>query len=210
MDYSKYVGKRVADMSNKKIYSSVNGIVGQCVWYVRCRAMEKCSKNTGIYGNANTWYNSATSRKMSTSKTPQSNSIACFNNGKYGHVIFIEYVDKNYVYYTEANANGDNSLSSDDGVLKKQTTKAFTSRKGYRGCICLEEKSKYKTMLVLAKNGLNYRTSCKVAGSNKVGTLSYGAKVKVLKNWSKTADGYKWYKIKIGSKHCYCVSDWLG
>lgn len=207
MDYSKYVGKRIANM-NSKIYSRANGIVGQCVWYVRCRALEKCNKNTGIYGNANTWYNTAIVNKIPTGKTPETNSIACFNNGTYGHVIFVEYVDNSFVYYTEANANADNRMSADDGVLKKITIKAFTSRKGYQGCIYLCPQ-KYKSMKVTAKDGLNYRTSCKVAGNNKAGTLSFGAKVSVLKNWSKTAEGYKWYKIKMGKKHYYCVSNWL-
>lgn len=209
MDYSKYVGKCLANMNNKKVYSSVNGIVGQCVWYVRCRALEKCNKNTGIYGNANTWYNTAKAKKLSVGKSPRTNSIACFNSGAYGHVIYVEYVDNNYVYYTEANANGDNAVSTDDGVLKRQTKSKFTLRKGYQGCIYLTAVNEYKTMQVTAKDGLNYRTSCKVTSKNKAGVLRYAAKVSVLKNWSKTAESYKWYKIKIGKKHYYCVSNWL-
>lgn len=209
MDYSKYLGKRLADFSNSKIYSNSNGIVAQCVWYVRCRTLEKCGKNTGIYGDANTWYDTAVLKKLSVGKSPKTNSIACFNCGSYGHVIFVEYVDENFVYYTEANSNGDNCLSSDDGILKKQSIKIFTARTGYQGCIYITANPVYKTMKVTAKDGLNYRTSCKVVSSSKAGTLSYGSKVSVMKDWSKTTQGYKWYKIKIGKKHYYCVSKWL-
>lgn len=209
MDYSKNLGKRIADFSNVKIYSSKNGIIAQCVWYVRCRALEKLGKNTGIMGNANTWYSSAKAKKLNTGKQPKSDSIACFNSGRYGHVIYVEYVSGDTVYYTEANANADNQLSFDDGILKKTSVSAFTSRKGYQGCIYLGEFESLKTMTVNAKDGLNYRTDCKVLKSTRAGVLKNGAKVNVVNGWSKKADGYNWLKIKIGSKYYYCVSNWL-
>lgn len=209
MDYSKCLGKRLADFANEKIYGSANGIVAQCVWYVRCRAIEKCGKNPGIYGNANIWYKSASEKKMPVGKAPKTNSIACFNNGKYGHVIFVEYADDKYVYYTEANANSDNCMSFDDGVLKRQTVKSFISRKGYQGCIYLETQDCDSIMRVTAKDGLNYRTSCKVSPSSLAGTLSYGTKVTVVKGWSKFSEGYTWCKIRFGKKYYYCVKKWL-
>ena len=209
MNYSKNLGKRIADFSNVKIYSSKNGIVGQCVWYVRCRALEKLGKNTGIMGNANLWYSSAVSKKLPTGNLLKSDSIACFNNGNYGHVIYVEYVSGNTIYYTEANSNADNKLSSDDGILKKSSVSAFTSRKGYQGCIYLMHNEIIKIMTVKAKDGLNYRNDCKVSKNTLCGTLSNGVKVNVVKGWSKKADGYNWNKIKIGSKYYYCVSTWL-
>ena len=186
MDYNKFLGKRLANFKNTKIYGSNNGIIAQCVWYVRCRALEKCSINTGITGNANTWYNQAEAKKLPTSKKPISNSIACFQNGKYGHVIFIENVTSNTVFYTEANSNNDNKLSADDGVLKKQDINAFMNRSGYQGCICLQSATSitqehYLIMKVTAKNGLNYRSTYKVSSSTLAGTLKYGTKVKVIK-----------------------------
>ena len=209
MNYSKNIGKRLANFSNTKIYNSKNGIVAQCVWYVRCRALEKLGKNTGIIGNANVWYTNAKAKKLSTGKYPKSDSIACFNNGKYGHVIFIEYVHENTLYYTESNSNSDDTLSADDGILKRTTISEFTSRKGYQGCIYLNETENLKVMTVKAKDGLNYRTDCKVSKSTLSGTLSYGAKVNVVSGWRKNSGGYNWSKIKIGGKYYYCVSDWL-
>ena len=209
MNYSKYLGKRLADFGNKNIYNSANGIVAQCVWYVRCRALEKCGKSTGIYGNANVWYESAKTKGLPVGKVPKTNSIACFNAGKYGHVIFVEFADEDYVYYTEANSNSDNVISPDDGVLKRQKKSDFTGRKGFQGCIYLASQSDYTSMKVTARNGLNYRTSCKVIPATLAGTLSFGSKVSVVTDWSKTSGGYKWRKIRVGKKYFYCVTDWL-
>lgn len=214
MNYNELLGKRPANFENTKIYGSNNGIIAQCVWYVRCRALEKCGINTGITGNANTWYNQAEAKKLQTSKNPISNSIACFRNGKYGHVIFIENVTGNTVFYTEANSNNDNMLSADDGILKKQDITAFMNRSGYQGCICLQSVSeimqeKYMIMKVTAKNGLNYRTTYKVSESTFAGTLKHDTKVKVVKGWGWTANGYTWYKVLLNGKYYYCVKNWL-
>lgn len=213
MNYDKLLGKRLGDFSNSRIYSYKNGIVGQCVWYVRCRALEKCNVDTGITGNANTWYTTALSKKLNVTKTPVSDSVACFSNGKYGHVVFVEHVTANTVYYTEANSNNDNKLSADDGILKSQSLSSFINRTGYQGCIVLSSKSKTNeslfTMKVTAKDGLNYRTNYKVAKNTLAGTLPYGTRVKVVKGWGWTTGGYTWYKILIDGKYYYCVKDWL-
>lgn len=217
MDYNKSLRKRLADFNNTKIYNNTNGIVGQCVWYVRCRALEKCKTDTGITGNANTWYNSAIAKKLTVSKEPVSDSIACFSSGKYGHVIYVEHVSDGIVYYTEANSNNDNKLSADDGILKKQSLNTFIKRAGYQGCIVLLPKNNatknneyYLTMKVTAKGGLNYRTHYKVTPGTLVGTLPYGTKVRVVKGWGWTTGGHTWYKILLGGKYYYCVKDWLG
>lgn len=137
INYESKLGTRLANFNNTSIYNSANGIVGQCVWYVFCRSIEKCGKNTGIYGNANTWWYSARAKGMKTSSVPVTNSIACFNGGSYGHVIFVESVSGNTVYYTEANNPCNNVVDSGDGVLKKESISYFTSRSGYQGCIVL-------------------------------------------------------------------------
>lgn len=137
LDYSKYVGKRLANFSNSKIYNNTNGIVGQCVWYVYCRTIEKSGKSIGIHGNANEWWSSAKSMGLRTSASPISNSIACFNCGTYGHVIFVENVTGNTVYYTECNTPANNILDANDGILKKTTVSSFKSMSGYQGCIVL-------------------------------------------------------------------------
>lgn len=138
MNYESKLGKRLADLSSS---AYAQGIKAQCVWYVRGRAKEKCGTDTGIIGNANIWYESAKAKGLKLSSEPISNSIACFNSGRYGHVIFIECTDGNWVYYTEANADADNRLSSDDGALKRQTAAEFKARKGYQGCICIGDTS---------------------------------------------------------------------
>lgn len=186
IDYEKNTGKRLADFSSR-IYSSANGIVGQCVWYVRCRALEKCRSESGIYGNANTWYKTAQSKGLKLSARPVSNSIACFNSGRYGHVIFIECADGETVYYTEANSNGDNRLSPDDGILRKQNIKSFTARKGYQGCIIVGDSSeKPASHEPTFKIGRNYTLTVNLKVRVAAGTDSCQKKRCEL-----TADGKK-------------------
>jgi len=142
--YSSRVGQRLADFNNYGYSSSYNtSSKGQCVWYVRGRAYEKLGVNTGLNGNGNAWYNNAIKAGLSTGYEVRSNSIACFNGGTYGHVIFVEWVDGDTVYYTEANKTADNVVSSDDGVLTKSTISGLRSRLSgsYQGCIYLTSSS---------------------------------------------------------------------
>lgn len=96
------VGKKIAATHN---YS--DGLTGECVWYVRGRAKEKMGVDTGIYGNANTWYGKAkkSARLSANSTSIKPNTVACYAKGQtgsqYGHVIYIEGVDGDNVYYTE-------------------------------------------------------------------------------------------------------------
>ena len=134
-DISSKLGQRIANVSSYK-----DGITGECVWYVRGRAKEKLGINTGIYGNANQWYGLAKAKGLPTGTAVKSNSIACYNGGKYGHVIYVEEVVGNNVYYTEANVQApisDGKISSLDGVLKVKSLSAFTSG-SYQGCIYLK------------------------------------------------------------------------
>lgn len=55
---------------------------------------------------------------------------------------------------------------------------------------------------------VNYRSGAGTSYSIK-GTLQSGKAVKVVKGYSKSANGYTWYKIKIGSAYYYCVSEYL-
>ena len=55
---------------------------------------------------------------------------------------------------------------------------------------------------------LNYRSGAGTSYSVK-GTLTSGKAVKVVKGYSKSANGYTWYKIKIGSTYYYCVKNYL-
>lgn len=118
--YSSSVGKRVA---NTATYN--NGAAkGQCVWYVRGRANEKLGKTVGSLGNANEmWYNAKSDSKLSaTTENIKPNIIVSYNKGtssggqKYGHVIYIEDVVGDTVYYTEGGSGY--YKNGTDGVVK--------------------------------------------------------------------------------------------
>lgn len=137
---SSQLGKRIAS-----VYSYPKGTsrIGECVWYVRGRAAEKLGVNTGITGNGCQWFGVAKARGLATGRAVRSNSIACFGATKknsYGHVIFVEEVVGNNVYYTEANVEkpySDGKISPMDGVLKVKSVSAFTGG-AYQGCIYLK------------------------------------------------------------------------
>lgn len=114
------VGKKIADTSN---YNN-SAAKGQCVWYVRGRASQKLGVDTGAIGNANEmWYNAKSSARLSASADNiRPNMIASYKTGtssngaKYGHVIFIEDVIGDTVYYTEGGSSY--YRNGTDGVLK--------------------------------------------------------------------------------------------
>lgn len=135
IDYGNTIGQRLADFNNAAYKNQ--GILAQCVWYVRGRGIEKLNINTGITGNANLWFGSALKKGIATGADLKPDSIVCFNFGTYGHVLYIEHIIDDKVYYTECNVPMDNKLSADDGLLKVTTISEMTSRKGYQGCIYL-------------------------------------------------------------------------
>ncbi len=55
---------------------------------------------------------------------------------------------------------------------------------------------------------VNYRSGAGTSYAVK-GTLANGKTVNVVKGFSQTANGYKWFKIKIGTSYYYCVSEFL-
>ena len=70
--------------------------------------------------------------KRMKSNKPKANSIAVFgSSGSRGHVVFVEYVEDGYVYFSEANCAPSNNGRFDigeDGILKRQTIAQFESR----------------------------------------------------------------------------------
>lgn len=197
MIYKNYLGKRLGNF-NSSYYN--DGIRGQCVWYVRGRAKEKVGVDTGIHGDAKTWYTQGKHK----GKTPKSNSIACLTSGPYGHVIYVESVEGKTIYYTEANVGGI------DGVLKSSSVAAFMGKSGYQGCIYLEE---YKKPAVNPKHGtavttvsLNYR---KTPNGEKAGILAMGTVVTFADSSKVTAGGYTWRKITINDKTYYVADKYL-
>ncbi len=190
---------------NTKYYN--DGIRGQCVWYVRGRAKEKVGVDTGIRGNAKLWYDQAKYK----GRQPENDSIACFNGGNYGHVIFVESVENGLVYYTESNAKGTNKngyISPDDGVLKKLPTEDFTKRSGYQGCIYLTEYKCEKSCKNTAKTLTNLHYRYKPNG-NIAGTLSKGTVVEYIPNTETEQAGYCWIKVKYNGKEYYAAKNYL-
>lgn len=116
-------GKKIANTNN---YNN-SAAKGQCVWYVRGRAAEKLGKDTGSIGNANEmWYNAKSDAKVSAkAENIKPNMIVSYDKGtssagqKYGHVIYIEAVVGDTVYYTEGGSGY--HKNGTDGVVKTAT-----------------------------------------------------------------------------------------
>ncbi len=117
------VGQRIANTAS---YNN-DAAKGQCVWYVRGRAKEKLGKDTGAIGNANEMYYGAkaSARLAPTVENIKPNTILSYQYGsgslgqKYGHVIFIEDVVGDTVYYTEGGSGY--YKNGTDGVVKTGT-----------------------------------------------------------------------------------------
>ena len=126
-NYEKLLGKRLANFSGPSYNSPVNTCPkGQCTWYAEGRGHEKCGwdgANKSLGNGGDIYENAKNDNRYSTGTTLKSNSLVSIKNSYYGHVMFVEYVDnkKQVVYYTEANSNNDNAVSTDDGILKKMT-----------------------------------------------------------------------------------------
>lgn len=115
--------KAGAKIANTNAYKN-DAAPGQCVWYVRGRMKEKLGKDTGAIGNANEmWYNAPSNAKVGASADNiRPNMIASYQSGtssagsKYGHVIYIEDVVGDTVYYTEGGSGY--HKNGTDGVVK--------------------------------------------------------------------------------------------
>lgn len=116
------VGSRIA---NTATYSN-SAAKGQCVWYVRGRAQEKLGVKTNSMGNANEmWYNAGKAKVSASVDNIKPNMIVSYKYGtteggkKYGHVIYIEDVVGDTVYYTEGGSGY--YKNGTDGVVKTAT-----------------------------------------------------------------------------------------
>lgn len=198
------LGKRLGKFSSE-CYN--DGIRGQCVWYVRGRGKEKVGVDTGIRGDAKLWYNQAKHK----GHEPKSNSIACFNGGSFGHVIFVESVENGQVYYTESNARGTNPnghISNEDGILKKETISGIKRRRGYQGCIYLMEYKGGKPGKNSARTTANLHYRDKPDGKI-IGTLPEGTVVEYVPKTEINQGGYCWIKIKYSGKEYFVAKNCL-
>lgn len=149
--YTNSVGKRIANTAS---YNN-NAAKGQCVWYVRGRAKEKLGFDPGALGNGNEmWYNAKSESKLApTVENVKPNTILSYKYGtssagqKYGHVIFIEDVVGDTVYYTEGGSGY--YKNGTDGVVKTATRQQIlngTNSSGGKigsGAVGLIDLSKY-------------------------------------------------------------------
>lgn len=145
------VGSKIANTSS---YNN-NAAKGQCVWYVRGRAKEKLGFDPGALGNGNQmWYNAPKNAKLAaTVDNLRPNQILSYQSGtssagqKYGHVVFIENVIGDTVYYTEGGSGY--YKNGTDGVVKTATRQGIlngVNSNGSRigsGAIGLIDLSKY-------------------------------------------------------------------
>lgn len=132
--YSSLVGTRITDTSK----FNNNAALGQCVWYVRGRASEKLGVDPGSLGNAkDVWYNAPADKKVSaTAENLKPNMIVSYASGpgvaaQYGHVIYIEDVVGDTVYYTEGGSTYYNKGT--DGVVKTASRDGILNGKNSNG-----------------------------------------------------------------------------
>ncbi|GEM_PF-3253103 len=148
--YEDMVGQYVTDFSNLDFYNltppSYNTYYPwECVWYACGRAEEKAGKRIpeirGL-GNGAEWYENTS---LETGRQIRSNSVLCYGKragNSYGHVIFIEQVVGDTVYYTEANTDGgisDSERSPSDGKLKVSTVDRLEAPARFQGYIYLDK-----------------------------------------------------------------------
>lgn len=118
---SKRVGNTIANIKSSAYNNDAD--YGQCVWYARGRTKELLGKNIPAMGNANQMFANAKKNSKIEAKPEnlKANMLVTYNKGtstagQYaGHVIYIEAVDGDTVYYTEG---GSLKIS---GILRKAT-----------------------------------------------------------------------------------------
>lgn len=205
INYEKSIGKRLADFNSKYYKPPVNNASrSQCVWYTQGRAFEKKGVFIGARGNAKDVYNSCKQDGFQVSKYPKPNSIACFNGGTYGHVKFVEYVIANTVYYTEANSNADNMLSSDDGILKKMSLSSWMNQINLQGHVVVK-KEKLITFEVITKKGnLGLYKSGNTIKKNKVKTIN-AKTVQVVAGSGKVKNGREIVKVLYDNRYYWAI-----
>lgn len=201
INYAKSLGKRLADFNSKCYKAPINtASKGQCVWYTQGRAYEKTGIKIGARGNGKDVYHNCKSAGFQTSKYPKPNSIACFSGGTYGHVKFVEYVIGDTVYYTEANSNADNAISSDDGILKKMSLINWMKQAGLQGHVVVKKEKLISFKITTKNQQLGLYKSSAIKKSNKVKTIK-ASSVKVVAGSGITKGGRELVKVKFG--HCY-------
>lgn len=103
--------------------------IGQCTWFVDGRVQEVTGKKLRFTRNfdrhAKNWIQLLPQYKVS--QKPLRHSIAVFG-GRYGHVVFVEAVTNNTIWFREANIPINNKLDVFDGRKKVMFIEKFQNR----------------------------------------------------------------------------------
>lgn len=139
-DWNSLVGKRPSSLNLnnscyrpqsgynpfKKAYTDSNGKYhsSNCTWYAYGRFQEVNGQRLGVTGSPSKWLSQASNNGFNVGTVAKSKSIAVTDR----HVMFVEYVENGYVYYTDANAGN-------DFVVKRKTIADFRKKWAVRGYI---------------------------------------------------------------------------
>ena len=205
INYEKSLGKRLADFNSKYYKPPINNASrGQCVWYTQGRAYEKKGVYIGARGDAKDIYQSCKNSGYQVSKYPKPNSIACFNVGTYGHVRYVEYVIGNTVYFTEANWNADNSLSADDGILKKMSLSNWMTQPFLQGHVVVKKEELITFEVITKKGKLGLYKSSSIKKKNKVKSIK-AKTVKVVAGSGKVKGGRELVKVLYDNRYYWAI-----
>lgn len=232
-DYA--LGYRLVNLASKEAYEAGAGKgewnEGQCATCVSAWAFWHGYTEAKILGNGGERYEVAKKAGYKVGQKVKPWSWICFGTGyygKYGHIMAIYDVVGDYVYYCEANYNGDGKLTEDDMNIVKCKITDLTSRKGYQGCIYigdtfpkvtpknldyhyslagkktkLNKNVKFKKYKVNLKEGLNYR---EFPNGRLMGVFRDGTTIQVFEGSETVNNGLTWVKVDNG---CYCAKKFL-
>ena len=102
----------------------------------------------------------------------------------------------------------DYTLSYKNNKLPGTATVTITGIGKYTGTRKVTFKIVGKYTTYTTKYALNYRSKPSTSGTIK-GTFAQGAKVSVLNGYSKSANGYTWVIVKVGTKFYYTAKNYL-
>ncbi len=135
--YADKVGQVLADLKGPSYKAPINNLpYGQCTWYAEGRAHEKYGWDEftrRAMGNGGEIYYNAKSWGLDSGTEIKPNSlISRGGSSSYGHVLYVEDVDKenNMVYYSEGNSDG-SGHAPDDGVIKSASLDQWNARNPY-------------------------------------------------------------------------------
>lgn len=137
--YTKYYG------SDNLLYNA--GYCGQCTWYVYGRFYEVQGIQLKIARNAKYWLSDNASdsalKVVFGADHISGKAIAVRTTGNYGHVMFVEYVERNSdgspvnVYFTECNTDNNGTYDiGKDCIIQCKSFAQFKSENNPAGYIC--------------------------------------------------------------------------